>query len=158
MFAIYYLKKNQIGVSWYLSRLRIQHCHRLSSIFPPQWPTSLLWLGFNPSPQKCHVPWVLPQQKNLKTYKNRLKNTPLILVTHNCMCLDTGGCLESSNIFIIYLFIYLFSLFRDTPVAYEGSQARSPIGAVATSLCNVGSELCLQPTGQILNLLSEARD
>ena len=108
MFAIYYLKKNQIGVSWYLSRLRIQHCHCLSSIFPPQWPTSLLWLGFNPSPQECHMPWVLPQQKNLKTYKNRLKNTPLILVTHNCMCLDTGGCLESSNIFIIHLFIYLF--------------------------------------------------
>ena len=34
----------------------------------------------------------------------------------------------------IYLFIYLFSLFRATPVGYGGSQIRGGIGAVATGL------------------------
>ena len=53
-------------------------------------------------------------------------------------------------------------------MAYGGSQARGPIGAVATSLrqshSNAGSELNLQPTSQlkatpgIFNPLSKATD
>ena len=49
----------------------------------------------------------------------------------------------------IYLFIYLkfYLLFRAVPVAYGGSQARGPIGAVAAGLhhshSNVGSGLHL---------------
>ena len=41
-----------------------------------------------------------------------------------------------------------------TPTAYRGSQTRGQIGAAATSLCqshsNTGSELCLQPTPQLM--------
>ena len=51
------------------------------------------------------------------------------------------------------LFIYLFSLFRATPAAYRGSQARGLIGVEAAGLCqshsNAGSELCLRPTPQL---------
>ena len=61
-------------------------------------------------------------------------------------------------ILFIYLFIYLFvfilSLFWAEPAAYEGSQARSPIGAVAAGLChshsNSRSESHLQPTTQLM--------
>ena len=53
----------------------------------------------------------------------------------------------------IFLF-FIFCLFRDTPVAYGGSQARGPIGAVAAGLChshsNSGSEPHLQPTPQLV--------
>ena len=45
-------------------------------------------------------------------------------------------------------------LFRATPVAYGGSQARGGIGATAARLHhshgNAGSELCLQPTPQLM--------
>ena len=34
----------------------------------------------------------------------------------------------------IYLFLCLFAISRAAPAAYEGSQARGPIGAVAASL------------------------
>ena len=58
------------------------------------------------------------------------------------------------NSIFIYLFIYhLF--FRAAPTAYGGSQARGPIGAVASGLhhshSNVGSELRLhlRPIPQI---------
>ena len=62
-------------------------------------------------------------------------------------------------------FFFVFS--RATPMAYGGSQARGPIGAVAASLhhshSNAGSEPHLQPTPQvtqlgILNPVNEARD
>ena len=66
------------------------------------------------------------------------------------------------------LFIYLFvCLFRATPTAYGGSQARGQIGAVTAGLChshsNTGSEPHLWPTPQLMvtsipNLLSKARD
>ena len=61
---------------------------------------------------------------------------------------------ESQGSFILFyvLFIY-FLLFRAAPVAYGGSQARGPIGAVATGLhhshSNVGSEPRLRPTPQL---------
>ena len=52
---------------------------------------------------------------------------------------------------LIYLFIYLF--FRAALEAYEGSQARGQIGAVAPDLChshnNAGSKLYLCPTPQL---------
>ena len=58
---------------------------------------------------------------------------------------------------IMLLFIYLFSLFvfsRATPVALGVSQARGPVGAVATGLCqrhsNMGSEPLLRPTPQLM--------
>ena len=55
----------------------------------------------------------------------------------------------------LFFFFCLFCLrfFRATPMAYGGSQARGPIGAVATGLChshsNARSELHLRPTPQL---------
>ena len=47
-------------------------------------------------------------------------------------------------IYLVFLLIYLFCLFRAAPKAYRGSQARGLIRAEATSLChshsNAGSE------------------
>ena len=49
---------------------------------------------------------------------------------------------------------FFFCLFRAAPTAYEDSQARGKIRAVATSLCqshsNSGSEPRLQPIPQLL--------
>ena len=49
--------------------------------------------------------------------------------------------------------IYLVLLFRATPVAYGGSQARGPTGPVAAGLShshsNAGSEPHLPPTPQL---------
>ena len=54
--------------------------------------------------------------------------------------------------FEVYLFIYLF-IFRATPTAYGGSQARGLIIAVAAGLhhshTNSGSEPHLRPTPQL---------
>ena len=54
---------------------------------------------------------------------------------------------------IFFYFIFFFGLFRATPMAYGGSQARGQIGPVATSLrrsnSNAGSEPRLQPTPQL---------
>jgi len=82
------------------------------------------------------------------------------------------SCLYKLN--IIYLFIHLFfCLFRATPTAPGGSQARAQIRVVAASLhhshSNTGTELYQQATDwesvshswwqrQILNSLSKARD
>ena len=59
-------------------------------------------------------------------------------------------------ILFIDLFI-LFLLFRATPVAYGNSQARGQIRAIAAGLhhshSNAGSELCLQPTPQLMAML-----
>ena len=57
------------------------------------------------------------------------------------------------NFIIIYLFTLSFCHFLDCSVSYGGSQARSPIGAVASGLrhshSNVGSELHLRPIPEL---------
>ena len=67
----------------------------------------------------------------------------------------------------IIIIIIIFSFSRAAPAAYGGSQARSPVGAVAANLrqshSNAGSKLRLQPTHSsrqrwVLNPLSKARD
>ena len=63
--------------------------------------------------------------------------------------------LASSTILPIsfFLIINIFCLFRTTPKAYGGSQARSQIRAIAASLrhshSNSGSRLCLWPARQL---------
>ena len=56
------------------------------------------------------------------------------------------------TIFILFYFC-LFAISWAVPEAYGGSQARGPIGGVATVLCqshsNAGSELYLQTTPQL---------
>ena len=53
----------------------------------------------------------------------------------------------------IFFFVFFFISWAAAPVSYEGSQARGPIGAVATGLhhsrSNVGSKLHLQPIPQL---------
>ena len=53
--------------------------------------------------------------------------------------------------YFVFFFFLVFS--RAAPVAYGGSQARGPIRAVATGLCqshsNTGSEMHLQPVPQL---------
>ena len=50
--------------------------------------------------------------------------------------------------------VCLFLLFRATPMAHGGSQARGRIGAIAAGLrhshSNIRSELCLQPIPQLM--------
>ena len=57
--------------------------------------------------------------------------------------------------FFVCLF-FAFLLFRATPMAYGGSQARGQIGATAAGLhhshSNARSELCLQPTPQLMTM------
>ena len=52
------------------------------------------------------------------------------------------------------MFFFFFSLFRATPVAYGGSQARDPIAAMAAGLhhghSNAGSKPHLPPIPQLM--------
>ena len=52
--------------------------------------------------------------------------------------------------FCVFSF-FCFLLFRATPAAYGGSQAKGPIGAIAASLLHshIGSESHLRPTPQL---------
>ena len=69
--------------------------------------------------------------------------------------LTTSGLILISNAFFFFCFYFLsFYFFTATPMAYEGSQARDQIGAVAAGLChshsNMDSEPHLQPTSQLM--------
>ena len=58
-------------------------------------------------------------------------------------------------------FFFFFNLFRAAPMAYGSSQARGPIGAVATATPDLSHVYKLHHSSQhrqILNPLSEARD
>ena len=61
---------------------------------------------------------------------------------------------ELSTFFHSILGVLGFSLFRASPAAYEGSQARGPLGAVAASLhhshSSTGSEPHLRPIPQLM--------
>ena len=58
-----------------------------------------------------------------------------------------------SFFFFFFFFFCLFAISWAAPAAHGGSQARGPIGALATGLrqsrSNAGSEPCLQPTPQL---------
>ena len=76
---------------------------------------------------------------------------------HKCMLILSKAfavLIEIVIFFSIFFFFFFFLLFLwAAPAAYGGSQARGPIGAVATGLrqshSNAGSEPCLQPTPQL---------
>ena len=54
---------------------------------------------------------------------------------------------------VVVVVVVVIAISWAAPVAYGGSQSRSPIGAVATGLCqshsNAGSKPHLQPTPQL---------
>ena len=66
--------------------------------------------------------------------------------------LDTSSKLQIC-IFCLFVCFVFFAIFWAAFMAYGGSQARGPIGAVATDLhhshSNAGSESRLQPTPQL---------
>ena len=53
-------------------------------------------------------------------------------------------------LFLLIYFYSIFSLFRATPTAYGGSQARGLIGAAGHSHSNARYELSLGPTPQLM--------
>ena len=62
--------------------------------------------------------------------------------------------ISAVNIYLAILFFFSPIFSRATPVAYGGSQARDPIGAVAANLhhshSNARSEPRLRPTPQLI--------
>ena len=67
-----------------------------------------------------------------------------------------GWCALAMACMFIYLFKFVFCFSWAAPAPCGGSQARGLIGAVATSLhqshSNIRSELCLQPTSQLMTM------
>ena len=108
------------------------------------WSRLLLWQGFNPWPFCMLWAWSKKKKKspNHKKLYNDGHRGPINHPSHR----------ESQNPgFFFFFFFLVFCLFRAAPMAYGGSQARGPIGAVAASLhhSHAGSEPCLQPTPQL---------
>ena len=78
-----------------------------------------------------------------------------ILYPQNVQLCEQGCLLLQSWFFFVFFFFFcLFAFSRAAPVAYGGSQARDPIGAVAASLrhshSNARSEPPLRPTPQLM--------
>ena len=75
---------------------------------------------------------------------------PVLLTIVPCCRFDFQG----SFFFFFFFFFFVLCLFRVTPTAHGGSQARGPIGATAAGLChshsNARSELALRPTPQLM--------
>ena len=74
----------------------------------------------------------------------------LLYMSHLDFLLGWGAALRAQGMLLTLLFL----LFRATPAAYGGSQARGQIGAAVASLYHshsiVGSELHLPPTPQLM--------
>ena len=88
----------------------------------------------------------------------------IVSVSNNSVTLTFAYLLNSLQIILINLFIYLF---RAAPAAYGGSQARGPVGAIATTYTSTTATQdpsCVYDLYHssrqhwILNPLSEARD
>ena len=68
---------------------------------------------------------------------------------------DAGSFLSEQFFCVVFVVVVVVVvlLFKSAPAAYGSSQARGPVGAVATDLhhshSNAGSELHLQPTPQL---------
>ena len=60
---------------------------------------------------------------------------------------------SASNLTLLLTTCYFFLLFRATPVAHGGSQARGPIMLLAYMTATAGSKSCLQPTRQVMATL-----
>ena len=73
----------------------------------------------------------------------------------NCSAPSVANLLNFFLLVFAYVgkFFFVFCLFRATPAAYGGSQAKGPIGAAASGLhhshSNTGFELHLRPTPQL---------
>ena len=90
--------------------------------------------------------------------KRKVDHRQAQILQHMCAGPGAGTCLEGDKLMLLPLFLFffffcLFAISWAAPAAYGGSQARGPIGAVATGLrqshSNAGSEPHLQPTPQL---------
>ena len=77
-----------------------------------------------------------------------------LLLISNFNLLSLERCLTWFLSFYSFLFLFVFVFSRAAPVAHGGSQARDRIRVVAAGLrqshSNVGSDLLLQPTPQLM--------
>ena len=95
---------------------------------------------------KSNITGVLEGEEILtQTYRTQGENGgPRSAVSEEINCAHTSRNVRK---YIFFPFFFFFGLFRAAPVAYGGSQARGPIGAVAAGLhhshSNSGSELHL---------------
>jgi len=88
-----------------------------------------------------------------------LKNTNIYIYIYICLCICINinpslfAFIKLFSVILIF-FLSFFAISWAAPEAYGGSQARGPVGAVATGLCqshsNAGSEPHLQPTPQLM--------
>ena len=87
--------------------------------------------------------------------KPRLRPIPQLMATPDPPTTEPQRELQLLFFFLSFVFclVVVVAISWATPAAYGGSQARGPVGAVATGLrqshSNVGSELCLRPTPQL---------
>ena len=62
--------------------------------------------------------------------------------------------IKEERVLFYFILFFVFCLFRATPAAYGGSQARGRVEAIAAGLChshsNSRSELRLRPTPQLM--------
>ena len=100
----------------------------------------------------CLIPDLKGCAFNLFITEYDVSNGP---VTYGFYYVEVGSLYTCSveRCFFFCLFFCFICLFRAAPAAYEGSQARGLIRAVAVSLhhshSDSGSELCLRPTPQL---------
>ena len=75
------------------------------------------------------------------------------MVAARSLCYDFGSAPALGDFCLLSFVVVVVAISWAAPAAYGGSQARGPIGAVATGLrqrhSNAGSEPHLQPTPQL---------
>ena len=86
--------------------------------------------------------------ENLCSHTSYISLLLLLLGCRNCSFL----CYSCSTTYKIFIFLFLFLLFRASLVAYGGSQARGPIGAIAASLRHSHSNIRSKAHGNARSL------
>ena len=118
--------------------------------------TTLIWGPFSSFPGttlvKVNNNLQQPNQRTLSAFLlPDLASTNVSIIFFN---ISWHSSTHGLSFFLFLFFFYFFLLFLwASPVAYEGSQARNPVGAVAAGLhqshSNVGSKPRIQPTPQL---------
>ena len=81
-----------------------------------------------------------------------------VLLRQFTLILKLCGGGESYFLYYYYYYYYYFCLFRAIPMAYGGSQARCPVGAVVTGLCHSHSNAGYEPHLQTIPQLTATPD
>ena len=90
--------------------------------------------------------WVMKGHKLSKGHPYFLQQSPFYPLPHKLVPLGNSIC--------VYLFLFLFLLFRAAPLAYRSSKSRGPLRAAAAGLhhshSNAGAKTHLRPTLQLM--------